>query len=39
MLFNNKKLWNRKQIEKLLLIITIAVLEQFTDKGKPIVIT
>ncbi len=35
-LFNNKKSWNRKQIGKLLLIITIADPEQFTDKGKPI---
>ena len=31
---NNRNLWNKKQIRKLLLIVTIADLKQFTDKNK-----
>ena len=33
---NNTKPWNRKQIEKLLLIVTIANSDRFTAKSKPI---
>ncbi len=33
---NDRKAWNRKQIGKLLLIVTIADLERLTDKSKPI---
>lgn len=32
--FNNKKLWNGKLIEKLLLIVIVADLKQFIDKSK-----
>ena len=34
---NEKKPWNRKQIRKLLLIMTIADSKQFTAKSKPII--
>ncbi len=34
---NDRKPWNGKQIRKLLLIVTIADPERFTDKGKPII--
>ncbi len=33
---NDRKSWNGKQIGKLLLIVTVADPERFTDKGKPI---
>ena len=36
---NKRKPWNKKQIGKLLLIVTIADLEWFTAKGKPITYT
>ena len=36
---NERKPWNRKQIGKLLLIMTVADLERFTVKGKPITYT
>ena len=35
--FKDKKLWTKKQIKKLLLIVIVADLEQFTDKGKLII--
>lgn len=38
-LFNDRKLWNRKQKRKLLLIVIFADLEQFTAKGKSIIYT
>ena len=36
---NERKPWNGKQIEKLLLIVTVADPERFTAKGKPITYT
>ena len=36
---NERKPWNRKQIGKLLLIMTIADPERFTAKDKPITYT
>ena len=36
---NKKKLWNRKQIVKLLLIVTVADPKRFTAKGKSITYT
>lgn len=38
-LFNDRKLWNRKQRRKLLLIVIFADLEQFTAKSKSIIYT
>ena len=37
--FNDKKLWNEKQIKKLLLTVTVADSERFTTKNKPITYT
>ena len=36
---NERKLWNGKQIRKLLLIVTVADPERFTAKSKPITYT
>lgn len=36
-LFYNKKLWNEKKIEKLLLIVTVANLKGFITKNKLII--
>lgn len=38
-LLNDRKLWNEKKVEKLLLTVTVADPERFTTKSQPIIFT